>query len=378
MRTARVGRQLRLAAGNLALVGTLGGASWLLARRIHQDAFVPNHQPLPRDLEVVDSDSNTIRLRALSGRRDWKRGGIWGLEGAAAYARVGPILELDRAEVVRELAPMSGGFEPGERVRMDNFAYPTDPQVALGIPYDAVLVDSPLGQFPAWRVQGEDATWVIFVHGKGSSRAECLRMLETIHALGLPALSVTYRNDPATPLCPTGRHGYGLTEWTDLEAAVGYARQAGATRLILVGYSMGGAVVGHFLAHSAQAELVCGLILDSPMISLVRTLEHAADQRAIGPLFSRSARRLFRARYGIDLGGFNCEEAIVNAAVPTLLFHGDADELVPIQTSDRLAQLGSEFVTYVATPGAHHVGSWNIDPAAYDRAVRNFVARCLG
>ena len=115
MRTPRVQRQLRLAAGNLALVGTLGGASWFLARRIHRDAFVPNHQPLPRDLEVVDSDSSTIRLRALSARHDWKRGGIWGLEGAAGYARVGPILELDRAEVVRELAPMSGGFVPGEK-----------------------------------------------------------------------------------------------------------------------------------------------------------------------------------------------------------------------------------------------------------------------
>jgi uncharacterized protein len=51
---------------------------------------------------------------------------------------------------------------------------------------------------------------------------------------------------------------YGLTEWRDLAAAAQYALARGARRLLLVGYSMGGAIVVSFLEHSPLAARVAG------------------------------------------------------------------------------------------------------------------------
>ncbi len=59
--------------------------------------------------------------------------------------------------------------------------------------------------------------------------------------------------------------------------------------------------------------------------------------------------------------------------VPILLFHGDADDAVPVGTSDALAEALPEMVEYIRTPGVGHVRSWNADPAAYEAAVGDFL-----
>ena len=61
--------------------------------------------------------------------------------------------------------------------------------------------------------------------------------------------------------------------------------------------------------------------------------------------------------------------------MPILLFHGVADDTVPIETSDRFAVSQRDLVTYVRIVGAGHVEAWNLDRAAYDAAVRAFLVR---
>ncbi|MCK4828870.1 alpha/beta hydrolase, partial [bacterium] len=65
----------------------------------------------------------------------------------------------------------------------------------------------------------------------------------------------------------------GLTEWKDLEGAAKYAAERGAEKLILVGYSMGGAIVTNFLYRSPLAGKVLGAILDAPMLDLNATID---------------------------------------------------------------------------------------------------------
>jgi len=52
--------------------------------------------------------------------------------------------------------------------------------------------------------------------------------------------------------------------------------------------------------------------------------------------------------------------------------------VVPVETSDALAQARPDLVTYHRVPEATHARSWNIDPEKYEAAVRKFLAGLMG
>ena len=74
----------------------------------------------------------------------------------------------------------------------------------LGLAFEEVTFDGPLGSYPAWFVPGSDSTWVLYVHGRATDRPECLRTLSVLAARGLPGFLVTYRNDVGAPRSPVG------------------------------------------------------------------------------------------------------------------------------------------------------------------------------
>ena len=82
---------------------------------------------------------------------------------------------------------------------------------------------------------------MLFVHGYNTPRREALRLLAPVVKAGFPAMVLAYRNDPGAPSSADGLRRWGATEWRDLEAATAYALDHGAERVVLVGYSMGGA-----------------------------------------------------------------------------------------------------------------------------------------
>jgi pimeloyl-ACP methyl ester carboxylesterase len=265
-------------------------------------------------------------------------------------------------------------------VRVDSYAIAGDPQSAYSLPFEEVSYSSPLGDFPAWAVEGSSNTWAIFVHGRGEERREAMRMLRTVSAAGHPSLVITYRNDEGLPTNPDGFHRFGQTEWEDLEGAVAYALDEGADDLILVGHSMGGAIVMSFLYQSPLAEKVRGVILDSPMLEFGATVDHGASQRSLPvvglPLpgvLTGVAKTVSNLRFDLDFEALDYLKRADELAVPILLFHGDADDTVPVETSDALAKARPDIVEYVRFAGANHVRLWNADPAAYEAAVEGFL-----
>ena len=63
--------------------------------------------------------------------------------------------------------------------------------------------------------------------------------------------------------------------------------------------------------------------------------------------------------------------------VPILLIHGKNDTYVPIETSNKLAELRPDLVTFNVYPNATHTNSWNVDPARYERELREFLLRVI-
>jgi len=55
----------------------------------------------------------------------------------------------------------------------------------------------------------------------------------------------------------------------------------GATKLLLIGYSMGGGIVVSFLYQSALADRVVGVILDAPMLDFEATVDWGARDRFV-------------------------------------------------------------------------------------------------
>jgi pimeloyl-ACP methyl ester carboxylesterase len=76
-------------------------------------------------------------------------------------------------------------------------------------------------------------------------------------------------------------------------------------------------------------------------------------------------------------GRFNIEErtpleAIINAKVPVLLFHGDIDPLVPHEMSIKLHNANKEKTKLVLIPNAGHCLCYLIEPELYLKEMKDF------
>jgi pimeloyl-ACP methyl ester carboxylesterase len=358
----------------LVTIAVLIGWGWHVSNKLRDGVLKPKRGVCPLDLEVVDLEKDQITLRATpqTQRDAWRRDGIWGLRWKEGYAQVGEILHMDDQKVVRKFLPLSGNLKRLDKVRLDEFAFPDDPQKAFGLPTQEVVFSSPLGDFHALCIQGRSSTWVIFVHGKRDhpprKPLRSYPMLPAVTELGLHCLIITYRNDLGALASPDGFHWYGLSEWRDLEGAARYAVERGAEKLILVGYSMGGAIVMNFLHRSPLTKKVQVTILDSPMLDINTTIDFRARLLNIPEPIVWLGKFIAGLRFEIDWEALDYLSRADELVTPILLFHGDADTIVPVETSDVLANVRPDIVTYHRVPYATHVRSWNMNPAAYETA----------
>jgi pimeloyl-ACP methyl ester carboxylesterase len=359
-------------AGVALAVALLGAFILFAARGLERSVFRvwPRDDPLDLEVEGVREGAIGLRPRSHAGRAAVRRPGEHGLEFDGGYAEVGPVVETQHAEwgtVWRELRAVRGRLEAGTRARMDSFCFEHPEARALVV--EEVNVESSSGTHPAWLVAGERERWVIFVHGKGARREEALRVMPVVRERGWTCLAISYRNDAGGP--GRGHYAFGTEEWEDLEAAVALARERGATNVVLFGYSMGGGISLSFMRRSPLAGLVRGLVLDSPMSDLQTLLDLRMRQRRVPVLLTRAAVVLASRRARVRVGEARHGGHALD--VPSLVFHGEADDVIPVELSERFAR-GREDVTLSRVPGAGHVLSWNVDRERYERAVAEFLA----
>ncbi|MFJ9036572.1 alpha/beta hydrolase family protein [Streptomyces sp. NPDC102406] len=362
-----------------AVTAVLGASAAAIAvGRLASDAALkaPAGRPLPTEprLTVHGVAAGQITLtRDLSSLRP----GTYGLAGDGWHAVVGPVIESAphaADTVVRRLERVTHGLlEPGARAWLTPQVHLGDPKSALGLDHADIDVPGELGTLPAWYVPGVRDTWVITVHGLGTTRELPLNVLGFLHHQQFPVLDLAYRGDLGAPRPPDGLGHLGATEWRDLDAAIRHAVRHGARRVILHGWSTGAAMALHAAAHSALRDRIAGLVLDSPVLSWEATLRALAGARRTPAALLPLAVRAAQGRTG--LGGDRYAEAADPGAlrVPTLLVHGPDDEVAPWALSRRLADRRPDLVTLHRVDDAPHSAMWNADPGAYEETLRRFL-----
>ncbi|MFE9024258.1 alpha/beta hydrolase [Streptomyces sp. NPDC007808] len=333
-------------------------------------------RPLPTEprLTVHATAAGQITLtRDLASLRP----GTYGLAGDGSHAVVGPVLAAAKHSadtVVRRLERVTHGtLDPGDSVWLTPNVYVGDPAAALGLEHADVDVPGELGSLPAWFVPGSRGTWVIAVHGLGTTREHAMNLMGFLSGRHFPVLALSYRGDLGAPRPPDGLGHLGETEWRDLDAAMRYAVRYGARQLVLLGWSTGATMALRAAQHSGLRDRVSGLVLDSPVLSWEATLRAlAAARHTPGPLLPLAVRAA-QGRTGLHAGRGTGTGAPDRPPVPTLIFHGPDDEVAPWSLSRRLAAAHPDLVSLHTVRRAPHAAMWNADPEGYEEALRRFV-----
>jgi alpha-beta hydrolase superfamily lysophospholipase len=366
---------------SLALAGVLTALAYTsvhMARRIVTPAVrVPDTRILS-----LDTAAQTI---TLSRTPDTQLPGRYGLftQGTASYIKLGSVLSEDDASVKRKLLThVAADAQLAPEAAFSGWYY--DQPDELHLPYTPELIGSAVGPCPAWLFPaGSGEVWAIQVHGRGTTRAECLRAVPVFHSVGITSLVVSYRNDGEAPRSRAGTYALGATEWRDVDAAVGFARRRGAKHIILMGWSMGGAIALQLSLNSAHRDAIAGLILESPVVDWRVVLQYqaramrvppAVSGLAIGALQSEWATPITRAGSAIPFDRLDVVSRAGELRHPILILHSDDDGFVPSDASHDLVLARPDLVDLKVFEVARHTKLWNYDQERWSDSIRNWIS----
>ena len=365
---------------SFALAGVLtalGYSSIRMARKI----VTPAVRLADTRILSLDTAAQTI---TLSKTPDTRLPGRYGLftSGTADYIKLGSVLSEDDVSVKRKLLthiPSDARLSPDAATSGWYYSHPDE----LHLPFTPELIGSAVGPCPAWLFPaGAGDVWVIQVHGRGTTRAECLRAVPVFHSLGITSLVVSYRNDGDAPRSRAGTYALGATEWRDVDAAVGFARRRGARRVLLMGWSMGGAIALQVSLNSAHRDAIAGLILESPVVDWRIVLDYqaralrvpaAVSGLAIGALRSEWATPITRSGSAIPFDRLDVVSRAHELRHPILILHSDDDGFVPSDASHHLVAARPDLVELQVFQVARHTKLWNYDQERWSESIRSWV-----
>jgi alpha-beta hydrolase superfamily lysophospholipase len=354
------------------------GAAGIAVGRLAGDAALKAApgRPLPTEPRLTvhaTAAGRVVLTRDLAALRP----GVYGLGDDGSHAVVGPVLGRESRSadtVVRRLERVTHGtLQPGDKVWLTPNVHVGNPRTALGLDHTDVDIPGELGTLPAWFVPGARDTWIITVHGLGTTREHSMNLMEFLTRRHFPVLALAYRGDPGAPRSPDGLHHLGETEWRDLDAAMRHAVRHGAKQLVLHGWSTGATMALRAAAHSGLRDRVSGLVLDSPVLSWETTLRALATARRTPGALLPLAVRAAQGRTGLHADRGAEAAALDRPTVPTLVFHGPDDTVAPWTLTRRLAAAHPNLVALHTVKQAPHGCMWNADPNAYEEALRRFL-----
>lgn len=384
-RYALTGLGVGASVGLLASVASSGLAVYF-ARRL----IVP--ETAPEDLEILHVEGfDDNMIVHLAANDDTIINGTYGLyfHSGQGHAQIGNIVEYDPAShtVSRTVERVTrGDIRSARWGRWTGVVYPHPSDT--GLPYEDITFRSDVGELPAWYLPTTSPTpsdtWAILVHGRAGTRAEGLRAAEVLNDLGVPALAIAYRNDTEVRHVYTSRYGLGDTEWCDVDAAIDWAVAHGARRVVLFGWSMGGAIVFQASSRGRHTGRITGLVLDAPVVDWYNVLDHQARKNFLPTPVARLtldmitrpwARPFTGLETPLDLDRMDWVRRAAELSVPVLLIHSSDDDFVPYGPSRALAGVRNDVVTMPPWDKAHHTKEWNVDPVQWNDDVAQWMTR---
>ena len=213
---------------------------------------------------------------------------------------------------------------------------------------------------------------VVLVHGYADSKGALLPEGQAFHALGYSALLVDCYGSGGSAGHETS---IGWHEARDVAAAVRDARGLpGAERVVLFGASMGAAAALKAIAEDdVRPE---ALIVEAPFDRLLTTVEHRVTALGL-PAFPLTRVLLFwgGVQEGFDPFRHNPVEYAAGAHLPVLFLHGEHDERVWLSEARAVFDRLPGRKELVVVPNARHGSLLKQAPEAWNRAVREFLAR---
>ncbi len=368
------------AAGAAMLLGGSGGVlAAVMARRI-----VTPSVTRADDVRIYSVDLAAGRI-ILQSTADSVLAGDYSFWFSAdrGHAHLGEILRLTPSTVTRRILRVDhGDLARAERGRLGGYSYlgPWD----LGLAFEDVLIPTGAGDAPAWLIPAAEphGRWVIQVHGRGVQRQETLRAAPVFRDAGVTSLLVSYRNDGEAPKSEDGRYALGDAEWQDVDAAIAFAVHRGATEIVLMGWSMGGAIVLQAATRSPLRDRIVGIVLDSPVIDWADVARFHGGLLGLPAVVAIGALEVLGRRWGgiftgqtapIDFRRLDFVTRAAELKLPVLLMHSDDDGFVPATGSRALAGRRPDIVTFLPFAVARHTKLWNYDREGWNQAITNWL-----
>lgn len=208
---------------------------------------------------------------------------------------------------------------------------------AVGLDYEAVwLTTEDNVRIEAWFVPAPAARGVVLLtHGNAGSIAYRVDYAPLFHRLGFSLLLLEYRGYGRSEGKPSeeGTYADARAAWRHLVTERGFP----ADRIVLVGESLGGAVVAQLAADHRPAAL----ILASSFVSVP---ELASELYPWLP-----ARWLVRYRY-------DTLESLERVSCPVLIAHSRDDDIVPFRHGEQLFAAVKGAKAFLELAGGHNGG----------------------
>ncbi|MFX1820964.1 prolyl oligopeptidase family serine peptidase [Pseudarthrobacter sp. CC4] len=387
MKAPKVLGPLALAAVCASSITFLGAAYF--ARRVVVPSAARREDISIRQVFSGEDGSLRIELPATSLTRAPGRYSLWFGNGKG-HACIGAVIDegTNAGTVIRLVERVdSGDLHAAAAGIWSGYAYSKPEQ--LGLLFEDVEIQVDGGMAPAWKFAPAPAsagpmssTWAIHAHGMGGKRAGALRGVPVASRLGITSLVVSFRNDGEAPPSNDSRYSLGQNEWLDVEAAIKYAVDHGADRLVLFGWSLGGSMALRAANLSAHSDRIIGLVLVAPVLDWAETLTTNGSASGLPEAIARAGLRILGWNAGrwvtglnqaIDLSALDWVTRAGDLKTPTLILHGIDDKSTPVAVSERFAELRPDLVQLVRFDVPGHSLEWNADTEKWESSVTRFL-----